>query len=129
MNSPTPLSSPCRDTDWVVACLCAGWCDTCTAYRAAFEAVAARFPAVRFTWIDIEDDADALGDAALEVENFPTILLMQSGRARFFGTVLPHAATLARTVEAALADDLAGAGLGATADQLAAGVATVLNGR
>ena len=33
---------------WVVACLCAGWCDVCKQYRASFEALAAEFPDAQF---------------------------------------------------------------------------------
>jgi thiol-disulfide isomerase/thioredoxin len=117
------------DAGWLVACLCARWCNTCEAYRITFAQVAAQMatkhPALHFVWVDIEDDADTLGDAALEVENFPTLMLLQHGRPLFFGTLLPHASTLSRTLTAALAGDLAGAGLGATADALAPGVLQV----
>ena len=124
--SAAPVARPDPDdAGWRVACLCARWCNTCEAYRVTFAQVAAQFPALRFVWVDIEDEADTLGDAALEVENFPTLLLLQHGRPRFFGTLLPHASTLSRTLTAALAGELAGAGLGATADALAPGVLRV----
>ncbi|MEO7336656.1 MAG: thioredoxin, partial [Caldimonas sp.] len=58
-------------------------------------------PETHFTWIDIEDESDALGPVALDVENFPTLLIARGSTLRFFGTVLPHAATLSRTLEAA----------------------------
>jgi thioredoxin 1 len=86
---------------WLVACLCAAWCHTCTEYRGTFEALARKLPDTRFAWIDIEDESDALGPIALEVENFPTLLIARGDALRFYGTVLPHAATLARTFEAA----------------------------
>ena len=44
----------------VVACLCAAWCDTCGAWRAQFERVAAASPQFVFRWIDIEDEADLI---------------------------------------------------------------------
>jgi thioredoxin-like negative regulator of GroEL len=72
---------------WVVACLCAAWCGTCTSYRGAFEALAGRHPDKLFVWIDIEDQADVVGD--LDVENFPTLLLQRGETVAFFGTVLP----------------------------------------
>ncbi len=115
----TPFTSA---TPLVVACLCAGWCTTCEAYRATFDAAAGRFPQARFAWIDIEDQADALGDAALDIENFPTLMLLDGTTPMFFGTVLPHAGTLTRMVEAALAGELAGAGLDANARALAPAV-------
>ncbi|MCK6430168.1 MAG: hypothetical protein L6Q72_13940, partial [Burkholderiaceae bacterium] len=48
-------------TTRIVACLCAAWCDTCGAWRAQFERVAAASPQFAFRWIDIEDEADLLG--------------------------------------------------------------------
>jgi thiol-disulfide isomerase/thioredoxin len=86
---------------WLVACLCAGWCRTCDEVRPGFEALARERPGMRFAWIDIEDEADALGPFALEVENFPTLLVAKGPEVRFYGTVLPHAATIARTLDAA----------------------------
>ncbi|MEO7116218.1 MAG: thioredoxin domain-containing protein, partial [Caldimonas sp.] len=57
----------------LVACLCAGWCGSCRDYRATFDALAGQFAGgAVFAWIDIEDDADALGD--LDIDNFPTLL-------------------------------------------------------
>jgi thioredoxin 1 len=75
--------------DWVVACLCAAWCGTCGSYRAAFEELAARHPDKHFVWIDIEDQADVVGD--LDVDNFPTLLIQRGDVVAFFGTVLPDA--------------------------------------
>jgi thiol-disulfide isomerase/thioredoxin len=87
--------------DLLVACLCAAWCRTCDEYRPAFEQVARRHPELRFAWIDIEDESDALGPVALDVEDFPTVLVARGSEVRFFGALLPHAATLERTLEAA----------------------------
>ncbi|HEX7636546.1 MAG TPA: thioredoxin family protein [Noviherbaspirillum sp.] len=72
---------------WVVACLCAAWCDTCRAYRGTFDELANRHPDKRFVWIDIEDQADVVGD--IDVENFPTLLLQRADTVAFFGAVLP----------------------------------------
>lgn len=83
-----------------VACLCAGWCTGCQAYDPVFAAVAQRFPEVRFVWIDIEEHSDALGEPALDIEDFPTVMLLRGDHAVFYGTVLPHAGTLVRMVEA-----------------------------
>jgi thioredoxin 1 len=70
-----------------VACLCAAWCDTCVAYRPGFEALAAEFPQAEFAWLDVEDDAEAVGD--LEVESFPTIEVRRGGQVLFYGVMLP----------------------------------------
>lgn len=86
---------------WLVACLCADWCGTCREYRAAFDAVARQRPGWRFVWVDIEDESDALAEFDLDIEDFPTVLVAHGTEPRFLGTLLPHAGTLARTLQAA----------------------------
>ncbi|HEY1089601.1 MAG TPA: thioredoxin family protein [Burkholderiaceae bacterium] len=90
---------------WVVACLCAAWCGTCGSYRSAFEGVAERHPDKVFVWIDIEDNADLLGD--LDVENFPTVLVQRGDTVAFFGPMLPDPLLLDRLVlaQAELAEE------------------------
>jgi thioredoxin 1 len=83
--------------EFLVACLCAEWCDTCVAYRAGFLAMAGRFPRAEFRWVDIEDDAEAAED--IEVENFPTILVQRGGETLFEGVMLPHHEHLQRLLE------------------------------
>lgn len=86
-------------TPHLLACLCAGWCKTCDAYRDTLARLAASHPAWRCVWVDIEDHADALDEVpggAPDIENFPTLLLVQEGSARFLGTVLPHATVAER---------------------------------
>ena len=62
-----------------------------------FFALAKKFPAARFRWIDIEDQADEVGD--LEVENFPTIRVTRDNELLFHGTQLPIHAHLERLLE------------------------------
>ncbi|RYF42855.1 MAG: thioredoxin [Comamonadaceae bacterium] len=95
------------DGAWRVICLCAAWCSACREWRASFDAAAAAHPAMRFDWVDIEDQADALGE--VDVETFPTVLIAQDGRPRFYGAVLPSAAQLGRLL-ASLQTDSGGAG-------------------
>ena len=83
---------------WTVACLCAAWCGTCSTYRATFEEIAARHLDKQFVWIDIEDQADLVGD--LDVENFPTLLLQRGGTVAFFGTMVPDGGVADRLVQA-----------------------------
>ncbi len=83
---------------WVVACLCAAWCDTCRAYQPGFEALAQAHPDKRFVWIDIEDQADFIGD--IDVDNFPTLLIQRGDAVAFFGTVLPDATLADRLIQA-----------------------------
>jgi thiol-disulfide isomerase/thioredoxin len=118
--------SAAPETPLTVACLCAGWCTTCQAYAAPFAQIARTLPQARFVWIDIEVHADALGDAALDIESFPTVLLLRSDAPAFFGTILPHAATLERLVRAAQ-DDAAMQVADATGRALAGPVASLLS--
>lgn len=94
------LSAALDAGKWVVACLCAGWCDVCKQYRPGFEALAAEFPDQQFVWIDIEDQADLVGD--LDVENFPTVLMQRGDTVAFYGTMLPEPRQVARLLEAQL---------------------------
>lgn len=87
--------------EFLVACLCAEWCDTCVAYRPGFLAMAERFPQAEFRWVDIEDDAEAVED--IDVENFPTILVRRGGETLFHGVLLPHHEHLHRLLEKLIA--------------------------
>ena len=81
----------------VVACYCAGWCNTCTAYRQGFETLAAKLPDHVFVWIDIEESEDLLGDE--DVEDFPTLLVQSPSGNLFFGPMLPHPEHLERLLQ------------------------------
>ena len=87
--------------EFLVACLCAAWCDTCAAYRPGFLAMAERFPRAEFRWLDIEDDAEAVGD--IQVENFPTLLVRRGGETLFQGVLLPHHSHLERLLRELIA--------------------------
>jgi hypothetical protein len=83
---PTPAGG------WTVICLCAEWCDTCRDYRRLVTARAATPDDVLHLWVDIEDEADALGD--IDIETFPTLLVLHDDRPLFFGPVLPTAGVI-----------------------------------
>ena len=109
-----------------IACLCAGWCGTCTAYGPLFRAVAAAHPEARFGWIDVEDQADALAEAlgdAPEIDDFPTLLVLAAGRPVFYGPVLPQAGLLER-----LLTEAARGGLAELRDPLANAVGAAVAG-
>ena len=90
----------------LVACLCAAWCRTCGDNRVTFDSLAAEFRLqARFVWIDIEDDADALGE--VDVVDFPTLMLSRGDSIGFFGPVLPHAQTARQLLQRALQGQLA----------------------
>jgi thiol-disulfide isomerase/thioredoxin len=89
----------------LVACLCAQWCGTCRDYRLLFDQLQAEFASARFVWIDIEDEADLVDP--VEVDDFPTLLVVADGDVRFFGTLTPHIDTLRRILQTQLAADAA----------------------
>ncbi len=78
----------------IVTCLCAEWCATCRDYRTPFFSLAGRFPEAEFAWLDVEYDAERVGD--LEVENFPTLRIERDGQVLFHGVMQPHVELLAR---------------------------------
>ena len=103
----------------LVACLCAAWCGSCREYRPTFDALAAEFAGqADFMWVDIEDEADRIGD--LDVENFPTLLIALGDTLRFVGPVAPHHGTASRLIRSALDGAGDGEGDGAVAGDLPA---------
>jgi len=100
MPSPDPASQPL-----LVAGLCAQWCGTCRDWRAVFDAQALAFAGrTEFAWVDVEDHDEVMGH--VDVENFPTLMIARGDDVLFFGTITPHAQTLARLVQSALQGDL-----------------------
>ena len=100
MSADSP--APAADIRLTVACLCAQWCRTCDGYREVFDQVLSALDDARVQgmWVDVEDQADAMG--AIDVENFPTLLMARGDEVLFFGPVTPHAQTLQRLIVAAL---------------------------
>ena len=70
-------------------------------------------PGLRFAWVDIEDQADEVGEALIAAARrgvaCPTLLIAQGPRARFLGPVLPQTAQITRLVASLRDDDRAGA--------------------
>lgn len=99
MNANSPTSS----AGWQVICLCADWCGTCRGWRGDLAAEARLHPGVDFAWVDIEDQADAVGD--VDIETFPTLLIAHGDAPRFLGPVLPHAGTIGRLLESLREDE------------------------
>ena len=85
-----------------VVCLCAAWCRTCESYQEIFEAACAELPqaGLHVRWIDIEDEADLVGD--LDIETFPTLLIADDTHVRFAGPLTPQPETLRRVLRAHL---------------------------
>jgi thioredoxin 1 len=97
-NNREQIAELLNSDRWIVTCLCAAWCDVCRNYRTSFDAWAADHPDKHFIWIDIEDQADVVGD--LDVENFPTLLIQRGDAVAFFGTVLPDTKVANRLLSA-----------------------------
>ncbi|MBK0390969.1 thioredoxin family protein [Ramlibacter algicola] len=95
-------SAPVKgSSDWQVICLCAAWCGVCREWTPVFDELAATHPQVRFAWVDIEDEADAMGD--VDVETFPTLLVAHGDTVRFFGPVQPSAVQVKRLLDSLIA--------------------------
>ncbi|MDW8470148.1 MAG: thioredoxin family protein [Burkholderiales bacterium] len=92
------MSEPSSTEDLLVACLCAAWCRTCGEFRDTFARLEKANAGARFVWLDVEDDAELLGD--VEIENFPTLAVFRGGAPVFFGVTMPQEGVVARTLEA-----------------------------
>ena len=95
--------NPCLT--WLVAGLCADWCQVCQDYRQTFAQLASEFAgAAEFVWVDIEDDEDALG--AVKVDDFPTLLIARGSQACHFAAVVAGAASAQRLLRRDLVREL-----------------------
>ena len=95
-----------------VACLCAAWCRLCDDYAPVLERVLAELAlrtgmSLRRHWIDIEDDADLVGE--FDVETFPTLVIVGPEGVRFAGPLTPQADTLQRLLRVTVLEAQPGA--------------------
>lgn len=101
---------------WWVACLCADWCGVCREWLPLFTAQARAHPHMRFAWVDVEDEDDAMGD--VDVETFPTLMVARGEQVLFLGPIPPSASQFARMLATLQAQPLRSPGLAADADAL-----------
>ena len=94
---PAAVATPVLD----IVCLCAAWCGTCREYEATFAELQRAAPGHRYRWIDIEDEAELVGE--VDVETFPTLLVAHGGQVLFAGPVLPRLSDAQRLVTVQLA--------------------------
>ena len=89
-----------------IVCLCAAWCRLCDDYAPVLvqvtEALAADGVALRRHWIDIEDEAELVGE--FDVETFPTLVVIGPDGVRFAGPLTPQPETLRRVLRATVAE-------------------------
>ena len=97
------------DPMWSVVCLCAAWCGVCRQYAPDFESLQAKYPQVRFVWLDVEDRADLVGD--VDVETFPTLLIGRGDQPMFLGPLLPQIKVLDRLLGSLLQGEAASASM------------------
>ena len=109
---PTDSPSP----TWWVICLCAEWCGVCREWRDAFAQAAAAHPEMRFAWVDVEDEAEAMGD--VDIETFPTLLIAREDEAFFLGSLPPSAAQVGRLIASLQANPVPAPGMPAEATAL-----------
>ncbi len=93
-------------TPLILGCLCAAWCRLCDGYAGTLRAVAAEFPQVTLHWIDIEDDAELVGD--LDIETFPTLVLVTATQVLFAGALQPQPETLRRLLQSGVQGQVVG---------------------
>lgn len=114
---------PALHEQWVI-CLCAQWCGACREWRALFEQAAEAHPDLRFGWVDVEDEAAAMGD--VDIETFPTLLVADGGRPLFFGPVQPSAPQLSRLLASLLREGAAPSSVTAETSMLLTRLSSVL---
>lgn len=84
----------------VVVAFCAEWCGTCRDFRPVLDRLSVAHEALGFLWVDIEDDAAVAGD--IEIESFPSLLIVREGRPLYFGSSLPLEEVVDRLIRSAL---------------------------
>jgi hypothetical protein len=62
----------------------------------------AEFPALRFSWVDVEDQADVVDP--VDINDFPTVLITRDQQPVFFGVLRPQADALRRLIQTQLDD-------------------------
>ena len=79
---------------WWIACLCAGWCGVCRDFLPMFTAQARANPAMRFAWVDVEDEDETMGE--VDIETFPTLLVARGDEVLYCAPIPPLASQFTR---------------------------------
>jgi thioredoxin 1 len=101
---------------WWVVCLCAAWCGVCREWQSSFSAQARANPHMRFAWVDVEDEDEAMGD--VDIETFPTLLVARGEEVLFLGPVPPSSTQCTRLLATLQAQPRPSPGVSADAGAL-----------
>lgn len=101
---------------WWVACLCAAWCGVCRDWQPLFEEQARAHPEMRFAWVDVEDEDDAMGE--VDIQTFPTLLVARGDQVLYLAPIPPSASQFTRLLGTLQAQPVAAPGLAEDANAL-----------
>lgn len=87
-----------------VGVICADWCGTCRAFREVVEAMQHTDAALRWIWVDIDQEEALL--ESFEIEAFPTLLVMRGESLHYFGAVRPTSEAVVPLVRSVREDRL-----------------------
>lgn len=109
-------SGESEPASWWVVCLCAAWCGVCREWQPTFAAQARANPHLRFAWVDVEDEDDAMGD--VDIETFPTLLVARGDQVLFLGPIPPSSTQFTRLLATLQAQPRPAPGVGEQAHAL-----------
>jgi hypothetical protein len=101
---------------WWVVCLCAAWCGVCREWQPTFEVQARAHAHLRFAWVDVEDEDEAMGD--VDIETFPTLLVARGEQVLYLAPIPPFARQFQGLLASLQADPSPAPGLPAGANAL-----------
>jgi thioredoxin 1 len=83
-----------RQTEWWVVCLCAAWCGVCRDWLPTFTAQARAQSHLRFAWVDVEDEDEAMGE--VDIETFPTLMVARGDEVVYLAPIPPMVSQFSR---------------------------------
>jgi thioredoxin 1 len=101
---------------WWVACLCAAWCGVCRDFLPMFTGQARANPAMRFAWVDVEDEDETMGE--VDIETFPTLLVARGDEVLYCAPIPPLASQFTRLLARLQAQPKPDPGVGTEANAL-----------
>ena len=107
---------------WWVACLCAAWCGVCREWLPQFTAQARAHAAMRFAWVDVEDEDETMGE--VDIETFPTLLVARGDEVMYLAPIPPLGTQFTRLLARLRAQPAPDPGVPAEANALLARLRT-----